>query len=128
MTKKRKVLIIDDDKILSNMYKERLEISGYEAMVSYNGESGLARIYQEKPDVILLDLMIPKLNGYNVLATIKSDPEIKDIPVIILSALTRDTDRNETAENGADGYLVKSESMPYQVIKKIETVLAKKNI
>lgn len=128
MSKGTKVLIIDDDKTLSNMYKERLGMSGYEVIVSHNGETGLSRIHQEKPDIILLDLMIPKLDGYSVLATIKSDPEIKNIPVIILSALTRNTDKNEAAEVGADGYLVKSESMPYQVIKKIETVLAKKNI
>ena len=87
MTKKTKVLIIDDDRTLSNMYKERLELSGFEAIVSYNGESGLARAHQEKPEVILLDVMMPKKSGFQVLEELKQDQQTQDIPVILLTNL-----------------------------------------
>lgn len=126
MAKKTKVLIVDDDKMLTDMYKERLELSGYQVDFCYNGEKGLAKVHQEKPDVVLLDIMMPKANGYAVLASIKSDPSLKDIPVIVLSALIKDTHKNQAIEFGADDYIVKSQVMPGEIIKKIEKFLAKK--
>lgn len=128
MTKRSKILIVDDDKILIGMYKERLELSGYQIETASNGEKGLARVHQEEPDIILLDIMMPKADGYTVLSSIKSDPRLKDIPVIVISALGGDEAKTKAAEIGADDYLIKSETMPGEVIKKIEKVLEKKNI
>jgi len=125
MPKGSHVIMIDDDKILVDMYKERLELAGYKVTVSNNGEEGLAKIREEKPDIILLDIMMPKVNGYDALASLKSDPQTKDIPVVILSALMRDFNREKAVEAGADDYLIKSEAMPADVITKIEQVLQK---
>lgn len=125
MPKPIKVLMVDDDKMLLDMYKERLEMATFEVETSSNGEECLAKIHQVKPDIILLDIMMPKVNGYDTLSSIKSDPATKDIPVIILSALVRDINKSRAIEAGADDYIIKSEVMPADVIKKIESVLAK---
>ena len=101
MPKGTKILMVDDDKMLTDMYKERLELAGYQVEISRNGEEGLAKIHQTKPDVVLLDIMMPKVNGYDALASIKSDPATKDIPVIILSALMRDINKSKAIEAGA---------------------------
>lgn len=125
MPKNTKVLMVDDDKMLLDMYKERLDLAGFQVETSSNGEECLAKIHQVKPDIVLLDIMMPKVNGYDTLASIKSDPQTKDIPVIILSALVRDINKSRAIEAGADDYIIKSEVMPADVIKKIENVLAK---
>lgn len=127
MPKGTKILVVDDDKMLVELYKERLELAGYQVEVSRDGEEGLAKIHQAKPDLVLLDIMMPKVNGYEALASIKSDPSTKDIPVIILSALMRDINKTKAIESGADDYIIKSEAMPVDVIKKIEAVLKKYN-
>lgn len=127
MPKGTKVLLVDDDKMLIELYKERLELAGYQVEISRDGEEGLAKIHQVKPDLVLLDIMMPKVNGYEALASIKSDPSTKDIPVIILSALMRDINKTKAIESGADDYVIKSEAMPADVIKKIEAVLKKYN-
>ena len=127
MPKGTKILVVDDDKMLVELYKERLELAGYQVEVSRDGEEGLAKIHQAKPDLVLLDIMMPKVNGYEALASIKSDPSTKDTPVIILSALMRDINKTKAIESGADDYIIKSEAMPVDVIKKIEAVLKKYN-
>lgn len=125
MPKGTKILMVDDDKMLIDLYKERLELAGYNVEISRDGEEGLAKIHTVKPDLVLLDIMMPKVNGYEALASIKSDPETKDIPVIILSALMRDVNKSKAVESGADDYIIKSEAMPADVIGKIEAVLKK---
>ncbi len=123
--KSPKILLVDDDRILAEMYRERLEIAGYNVEVSHNGESGLAKINHLKPDIIILDLMMPKLSGYEVLSTIKSDPDLKDTPVIVFSALMRDASRDKAMEIGANNYLIKSEVLPRQLIKKVDAISEK---
>lgn len=125
MPKGSKILMADDDKMLIDMYKERLTLAGYEVTVCRNGEEALVKVKEVKPDIILLDIMMPKLDGYEVLASLKSDPTTKDIPVIMLTALMRDFNREKATEAGADDYLVKSEAMPSDVITKVEQVLVK---
>lgn len=125
MPKGTKILMVDDDKMLIDLYKERLELAGYQVEVSRDGEEGLAKIHTVKPDLVLLDIMMPKVNGYEALASIKSDPATKDVPVIILSALMRDVNKSKAVESGADDYIIKSEAMPADVIQKIEAVLKK---
>lgn len=120
-----KILIADDDTMLLSMYKERLELSGYKVAAADNGEKALATVKQFPPDLILLDVMMPKLDGYQTLAALKSDPTTKNIPVVMLSALSRDMNREKAMEGGADDYLIKSEAMPADVVTKIEQVLIK---
>lgn len=125
MPKGSSVLMADDDKMLIDMYKERLELAGYKVTIARNGEEAIGKVKEIKPDIIMLDIMMPKVNGYEALASIKSDPQTKNIPVIMLSALMRDFNREKAVEAGADDYLIKSEAMPSDVITKIEQVLCK---
>ena len=125
MAKGSKILLVDDDKMLVDLYKERLEIAGFQVEVGRNGEEGIRKTKEFKPDIILLDIMMPKVDGYQALAAIKSDPATKDIPVIILSALMRDVNKTRAMEVGAENYIIKSECMPGDVIKKIEQTLDK---
>ncbi len=123
MPKGSKVLMADDDKMLLDMYKERLELAGYTVESYGNGEEALAHVHDFMPDLIMLDVMMPKKNGYETLAALKTDPVTKNIPVIMLSALMRDFNREKAVEGGAEDYLIKSEAMPSDVITKIEQVL-----
>ena len=125
MPKGSKVLMADDDKMLLDMYKERLELAGYVVESHPNGEEAVASVRDFCPDVIMLDVMMPKMNGYEALASLKSDPATKNIPVVMLSALMRDFNREKAVEGGAEDYLIKSEAMPSDVITKIEQVLQK---
>jgi len=123
-TLKTRVLLVDDDAILLEMYKERLEFAGYNVITAKNGEEALAKATETLPHVILLDIMMPKVNGFDVLNILRNTPETKNIPVIILTALTQDTHKKKGLEEGANDYVVKSETMPKEVLKKIEKVIA----
>jgi len=117
------ILLVDDDLTLREMYGERLKAEGFEIIQAVNGEEALARAKESKPNVILLDIMMPKINGFDVLKQLKEDSELKDIPVIILTALIQDVDRAQGKKLGAIDYIVKSETMPGEVIEKIKKVL-----
>lgn len=125
MPKGSKVLMADDDAMLLEMYKERLTLAGYIVEAEDNGEALLAKVKEFNPDLIMLDIMMPKMDGYKTLTSLKSDPTTKDIPVVMLSALMRDFNKEKAMEGGADDYLIKSEAMPSDVITKIEQVLVK---
>jgi len=107
------------------MYQTRLETDGYKVLVAADGKETLNVIKQQKPDVVLLDIMMPKMNGLDVLAQMKKDETMKMIPVIILTALIQDLTKVKSLMGGADDYLMKSEVMPGEVIKKVEKVMAK---
>ena len=119
------ILIADDDITLRDMYQTRLETDGYKVLVAADGEEALQVVKDQNPKVVLLDIMMPKMNGLDVLATMKKDEEMKKIPVIILTALIQDLTKVKSLLGGADDYLMKSEVMPGEVIKKVEGVLAK---
>lgn len=125
MPKGSKVLMADDDDMLLSMYKERLQLAGYNVESYPNGMETLAHIQSFGPDIIMLDVMMPKMNGYETLAKIKSDPATKNIPVVMLSALMRDFNKDKAVQGGAEDYLIKSEAMPSDVVTKIEEVLEK---
>ncbi len=126
---KGKILIADDDITLMDMYKLRLEAEDYEVITAVDGEEAIAEIRKEKPDMVLLDIMMPKINGLDVLAELKKDPQFKAMPVIMLTALIQDVTKVKSLMSGADDYLMKSEVMPGEVIKKVNQVLeaSKKN-
>jgi len=120
---KARILIADDDITLRDMYKLRLEADNFEVLIAADGEEALGIIRKEKPDLILLDIMMPKINGLDVLAEIKKDPTLKEIPVIMLTALIQDVTKVKSLMSGADDYLMKSEVMPGEVITKVNQVL-----
>ena len=119
----KSVLLVDDDLTLREMYESRLKAEGFILTTARDGEEALDQATKNKPNVILLDIMMPKINGLDVLKKLKSQTETKDIPVIVLTALIQDRERMESVTRGADDYIVKSETMPGEVIDKIHTVL-----
>ena len=123
--KKEKILLVEDDISLRDMYQARLEMEGYKVTTALDGEEALNNTNLEKPDLILLDLMMPKISGMDFLDILKSTPLTKNIPVIILTALT--TDKKKGEARGAEDYLVKSECKLEDVLKKIKEVLKKYN-
>lgn len=121
-----KVLITDDDVTLRDMYAERLKAEGFEVDVAGNGDEGVEKAHSFKPDVILMDIMMPKTNGFTALEELKQDETTKRIPVLMLTALIQTENKTRSVANGAAGYIVKSETMPGEVIQKIRAVIKKK--
>lgn len=118
----KKILLIDDEFDLVETVRFPLEMEGYKVLVSYNGEDGLNRARSENPDLIILDLMLPKLDGYKVCRLLKFDERYKHIPIIMLTAKTQEKDKILGKETGANEYLTK----PFEIdelINKIKTFL-----
>src|SRR3989338_6525425 len=120
-----KILLVEDDPLMIRMYQRKLSSDGYNVDLAVNGEEGLVKIRSFRPDLVLLDIMMPKLNGLQVLERVKSDPTIAAIPVVILTNLGGSQEDIERGlELGAVAYLVKSAYRPDQVLAKVKEVLA----
>lgn len=121
----KSILLVDDDLTLREMYSERLKAEGFSVEMAKDGEEALAKATEVNPNIILLDIMMPKINGLDVLKKLKEQDETKNIPVIVLTALIQDREKMESITRGADDYIVKSELMPGEVIEKVKTLLAR---
>ena len=119
-----KILLIEDDNLLVEMYKAKFEKAGFEMVTALDGEKGLEAARQEKPDLILLDMVLPQKDGYQVLEELKQDENTKDITVIILSNLGQSAEVKKGKEGGADDYLIKANLTPGQLVEKIEKKLS----
>lgn len=119
-----KVLIIEDDQRINKVYNLKLAMDGIETATAIDGEEGLRKVYSENPDLILLDLMLPKKSGFEILKEIKTNPKTKDIPVIILSNLAQEKEREEGLALGAIDYIIKSNASIQQIMEKIKSVLS----
>ena len=104
-----KVLVAEDDKFLLMAYSTKMKKSGYDTVIAANGEEAVVKAQSENPDIILLDLVMPKKDGFEALEELKSNPKTKNIPVVILSNLGQDEDVKKGKEFGAADYLVKSD-------------------
>jgi len=104
---KKKILIIDDEQDLVDFVKIRLETNGYQVVSAYNGEEGIVTCVRENPDLVLLDILIPKIDGFKVCQALKKDPSTAGIPIIMLTAKDRTEDIKSAKEVGADGYIIK---------------------
>lgn len=120
-----KVLVAEDDKFLSKAYAAKLKKTGFEVIVAMNGIEAVQKAKSDKPDIILLDLVMPKKDGFEALSDIKKDPTTKGIPVVILSNLGQEEDVKKGKELGAVDYLVKSNIAIQEVVDKINSVLGK---
>lgn len=120
---KKKVLIIEDDDHISKIYEIKLSKDGVETILARDGEEGLERIISQKPDLILLDLMIPKRDGFSVLEEVKKNPATKNIPVLVLSNLGQKSDMEKAMALGAEDYLVKVSFSIQEVVDKIKKYL-----
>lgn len=118
-----RVLLVEDDSVLGEMYEIRLKAQDYEVLRAINGKQALEEIASFKPDIILLDIMMPEMNGIEVLQYLRAQKETKEIPVFMLTALSQSKDRMASLEAGADDYIVKSETVPREVVAKVDEVL-----
>lgn len=119
----KKILFIEDEQTLQKTFGDILKQGGYEMISALDGEVGLRLAKSEKPDLVLLDLILPRLHGFEVLEKLKEDPETKKIPIIILTNLERTEDIDKAIELGATTYLVKTQYTLEEVIEKIKKVL-----
>ncbi len=120
---KIKVLIIEDEEMLVNMYITKFEKEGYQASKAQNGKIGIEQAQSIKPDIILLDIMMPEVDGFMVLKNLKNNPETKDIPVIMLSNLGQEEDIEKGNKLGAVDYLIKADLTPKEVVNKVKEIL-----
>lgn len=121
---KKKVVIVEDDEHISKVYEIKLARENIESIVAHDGEEAVAIITAEKPDLIILDLMIPKKDGFGVLEEIKKNPDLASIPVIILSNLGQKGDQDRAIALGANEYLVKVDYPIQEIINKVKGYLA----
>jgi two-component system phosphate regulon response regulator PhoB len=119
METKKKILLVEDDASLANVYKTRLELEGFDVRHVDNGEDALSNAIDFRPDLIVLDVMMPKINGFDVLDIIRTTPETMSMRVIMLTALSQAKDKDRADKLGADDYLVKSQVVITDVIARI---------
>lgn len=116
----KKILLVEDDDALASVYETRLQAEGFDVRRVPNGEEALASALQYKPDLILLDVMMPKVSGFDVLDILRNTPETTNVKIIMLTALSQDTDRQRAEEMGVDDYLVKSQVVIADVVERIK--------
>ena len=126
MSTKQKILLIEDDKMLLEMYTAKFTREGFEISTAENGSDGLKMVREIKPDMVLLDIIMPKLDGFATLKEIRKDENIKDVPVILLTNLGQDQDIKKGKDLGADDYFVKANHTPTEIVEKVQELLKKK--
>lgn len=122
---KIKIILIEDDEILSKVIYEELQDAGFDVLQSFDGEEGLKLVMSKKPDLVLLDIVLPKKDGFEVLEELKKFPDTKDIPVIILTMIGGDEDIKRGLQLGANDYIVKSQHAIAEIIEKIKDFFGK---
>lgn len=127
MNMARKVLIVEDDMALFNMYSIELKLKGYDVLNVNDGLQALSKAKEYQPDIILLDIMLPGMNGLNILSELKSDPETEHIPVIMLTNYGSEDNVKKALESGAADYIMKYKILPSELSEKIEVVLGISN-
>lgn len=120
-----KILIIDDDPAIRELYETGFKQIGYDVQVAINGEDALSKTLAFKPNLLLLDIMMPEIHGLHVLDIIKATPEAKDMKVVVFTALSDDEAQKKAKEFGADGYIVKSQKTMAEVINYVQETLDK---
>jgi len=118
-----KVLIVEDDKFLRELISQKLTKEGYNAVSAVDGEEGVKKAKEENPDIVLLDLILPGIDGFEALTKIKEDPSTNATPVIILSNLGQKEDVERGMRLGAVGYLIKAHFTPSEIVEKIKSIL-----
>lgn len=121
----QKIVLVEDDEILSKVLSTELRDSGFEVSQAFDGEAGLELVRSKRPDLVLLDLILPKKHGFVVLEELKKSPETKAIPVIILTLLGEDEDIKKGLRLGANDYLVKSSHAIAEIVEKVKNFFAK---
>jgi DNA-binding response OmpR family regulator len=120
MDAKKKILLVEDDVALASVYTARLELEGFDVKLVTNGEDALSEAVKFKPDLILLDAMMPKITGFDVLDILRNTPEMMNVRIIMLTALSQAKDKERAIKLGVDDYLVKSQVVIGDVVARIK--------
>ena len=120
MDSKKRILLVEDDQALAKVYISRLELEGFEVKHVLNGEDALSTAVQFKPDLVVLDAMMPKISGFDVLDILRNTPDTMNVRVIMLTALSQAKDKEMAEKLGADDYLVKSQVVIGDVVERIK--------
>ncbi len=120
MESKKKILLVEDDEVLASVYRARLELEGFDIREVHNGEEALSAALDYRPDLILLDAMMPKISGFDVLDILRNTPETMNLRVVMLTALSQDKDRQRAESLGVDDYLVKSQVVIGDVVARVK--------
>jgi len=123
-----KILWVEDDKFLGDLVAKRLADNGYDVMHESTGEDAVKRLEKETPEVALVDILLPEMDGYEVVKNIRANEKTKDIPVIFFTNLATKEDIEKGYSVGADRFLVKSNIIPDEIVTEIESVLKEKGI
>ena len=124
-TNRKVVLIVEDEDLVARMYQAGLAHSSFQVQIARDGEDALLSMEQNIPDLVLLDIMMPKVNGMEVLDRMKADPKLKAIPVIMMSNLSGGQDKELAMSKGATDYWVKRDIQPREIEKRVTEILAK---
>ena len=122
---KKKVVLAEDDRFISKAFTEGLERAGFEVHIALNGEEAIKKVREVMPDVLLLDIIMPLKNGFEVIQELKLDEALKNIPIMVLSNLGQEDDKNRALTLGAVDYLVKSNNTLAAVLGKVKDVALK---
>lgn len=117
------ILLVEDDTFLAGMYVTKLTMEHFQVELATDGAMGLAKAETVQPDLILLDILLPKMNGFDVLKRVKANPKLKDVPVILLTNLGQKSDVTQGFDLGAADYLIKAHFMPSEVVEKIKHLM-----
>jgi DNA-binding response OmpR family regulator len=123
---RNKILLVEDSRTIQQMYRNKLTFEQFQVITADNGMEAIKILSQEKPDLILLDLMMPVMDGYKVLQVVKTDPKFSDIPVLVFSAKGQSEEVEKALNLGAAGYIVKATTKPNEVVEQIRKVLSQK--
>lgn len=123
MKKNKKILIVEDDSTILTMYKSKFDSDGFEVLSAENGDEALKIMKKEKPDIIMLDVILPQIDGFEVLTRLKKDKATEKIPVVMLTNLGTTEDKEKGEKLGATDYLVKASLTPSEISEKIKKIL-----
>jgi len=121
----KKILIIEDEEIMINLLQRKLTAEGYEALVARDGQEGILAMQEVKPDIILLDIIMPKMGGFEVMEEMNKNKELKKIPVIVISNSGQPVELDRAQKLGAKDWLIKTEFDPQEVIDKVVQQIGK---
>lgn len=116
----KRILLIEDEEIMINLLEKKLKKEGYEVSIARNGKDGLEKIKNEKPDLVLLDIIMPKMSGFEVMEEMRKDQKLKNIPVIVISNSGQPVELDKAKKLGAKDWLIKTEFNPEEVVKKVK--------
>jgi CheY-like chemotaxis protein len=118
-----KILLIEDDALIVKIYSTRLKADGFTVLSADNGEDGAVLATKEQPDLIVLDVMMPKLDGFSVLEKLRADPNLSKIPILIYSNLAQDSEIEKAKQFGATEFIVKANISPTELVNKIKSYI-----